>query len=344
MRLGLNIGYWGSGPTIDASLVVEADRLGYHSVWVAEAYGSDAVSVLAWLGALTEQIKLGSAVMQMPARTPAMTAMTAATIDQLSGGRMLLGLGLSGPQVVEGWHGVPFGKPIGKTREYVSIVRQVLRREAPLEHQGEHYQIPFSGVGATGLGKPLTLITHPLRSEIPIYLAAIGPKNVALSAEVGDGWLPAFYSPERAGDVFDRQLVAGFARSNDADKRARFDVSPRVSVVVTDDLESGRAVLKPQIALYIGGMGAKRKNFYHELAVRYGYEREADRVQDLYLRGDQRGAIGEVPDALVDELSLVGPPGRIADRLEAWKEAGVDTLQIATTDVGVLRLMAELVL
>ncbi len=344
MRLGLNLGYWGAGMSTDTSLITEAERLGFDSVWVAEAYGSDAVSVLAWIGARTDTIKLGSAIFQMPARTPAMTAMTAATLDRLSGGRLLLGLGLSGPQVVEGWHGVPYGKPLGRTREYVSIVRNILERSGPTEHQGEHYSIPYQGADATGLGKALKLITHPLRTQVPIYLAAIGPKNVALTAEIADGWLPVFYSPERASEVFGPRLDEGFARSGDPDKAARFDVAPSVAAVVTDDLDAGWATVKPQLALYIGGMGAKGKNFYHDLACRYGYQQAADTIQDSYLAGDKAAAIAAVPDELVDELSLIGPRGRIAERLEMWESAGVGTLLVSSFDPTTLRTLAELVL
>ena len=344
MRLGLNVGYWGAGLRGNTDLVEEADRLGYHSVWAAEAYGADVVSVLAWFGARTENIMLGSGIMQMPARTPAMTAMTAATLDELSGGRFLLGLGLSGPQVVEGWHGVPYGKPLGKTREYVSIVRAVLRREQPLVHHGEHYQIPYQGPDATGLGKSLKLIIHPERSDLPIYLASIGPKNVQLTAELADGWLPVFYSPDKSAGIFGEYLAAGFARSPDPGKGDRFDIAPSVSAVVTDDLEVGRNMVKPFMALYIGGMGARGKNFYFDLASRYGYEQAAIEIQDLYLSGKKEEAIDRVPDALVDETNLVGPPEAIRDRLEAWKESGVTTLLISTMDIETLRTLAELVL
>ncbi len=344
MRLGLNVGYWGAGLRGNTDLVEEADRLGYHSVWAAEAYGSDVVSVLAWFGARTERIKLGSGIMQMPARTPAMTAMTAATLDELSGGRFLLGLGLSGPQVVEGWHGLPYGKPLSKTREYVSIVRAALHRDEPLVHEGEHYQIPYKGPGATGLGKPLKLILHPENPDLAVYLASIGPKNVALTAEIADGWLPVFYSPDKAGEVFGDQLAAGFARSDDPGKGDRFDIAPSVSAVVTDDLEAGRNMVKPFMALYIGGMGARGKNFYFDLACRYGYEQAATEIQDLYLSGKKEEAIRRVPDELVDETNLVGPREAIRDRLEAWQESGVTTLLISTMDVATVRTLAELVL
>lgn len=343
LRLGLNVGYWGAGLT-DTALIEEADRLGYHSVWAAEAYGSDVVSVLAWFGARTTHLKLGSGIMQMPARTPAMTAMTAATLDELSGGRFLLGLGLSGPQVVEGWHGVPYGKPLGKTREYVSIVRSVLRREAPLVHQGDHYQIPYDGEDATGLGKALKLILHPRNPDLPIYLASIGPRNVQLTAEIADGWLPVFYSPEKSAEIFADRLAAGFARSDDPDKPAHFDIAPSVSAVITDDLDMGRNMVKPFIALYVGGMGARGRNFYFDLACRYGYEEAATEIQDLYLAGEKEAAIHRVPDALVDETNLIGPRAAIRDRLDAWRESGVSTLLVSTLDISTLRSLAELVL
>ncbi len=343
MRLGLNVGYWGAGMGGDLGLVLEAERLGFHSVWVAEAYGSDAVTVLSWFAARTERIRVGSGILQIPARTPAMTAMTAATLDELSGGRFLLGLGVSGPQVVEGWHGVAYGKPLGRTREYVSIVRRILAREEPLIHQGEHYQIPFRGPGATGLGKPLKLITHPRHPDLPIYLASIGPRNVELTAEIADGWLPVFFSPERAGEVFGPRLEAGFARAGDAAKREQFDVAPTATAVVTDDLEAGWSQVKPFLALYIGGMGARGRNFYFDLACRYGYEPAAQQIQDLYLAGRKGEAIAAVPDGLADETNLVGPKERIRDRLAAWQEAGVTTLLVSTGDVATLRVLADLV-
>src|SRR5712692_1178224 len=265
MRLGLNLGYWGSGPTDGLALALEAERLGFHSIWTAEAYGSDGITPLTWLAAKTERIHVGTAIMQMTARVPAMTAMTAATLDLLTGGRMLLGLGVSGPQVVEGWHGVPYGKPLARTREYVDIVRAILRREKPLEHHGEYYDIPVRG--GSGLGKPLKLIVHPLRPTIPIYLAAIGPKNVALAAEIADGWLPVFFSPDRM-DIFRASLDEGFARAGGGKGLASFDIAPTVPVHIDDDLEVCRNAVKPLLALYIGGMGAREKNFYFNLACR----------------------------------------------------------------------------
>lgn len=341
MRLGLMIGYSGATIELPMPLVQEADRMGYYAVWTGEAYGSDAITPLAWIGAQTARIRLGTAIMQMPARSPAMTAMTAITLDQLSGGRFLLGLGLSGPQVVEGWHGVPYGKPLTKTREYVEIVRTILKRERPLEHHGAHYDIPYSGPDATGLGKPLKSIIHG-RADMPIYLASIGPKNVALTAEIADGWLPIFFSPRHYESVYAPYIREGLAAGGrDA---AAFDIAPSVPVIVSDDLDSARAAIKPQLALYIGGMGAKGKNFYNDLAVRYGYEDAAAMIQDLYLAGDKMKAIYAVPDALVDDVALVGPVDRIRDRLQLWREAPIGTLNIMAFDVETVRVMAELVL
>jgi F420-dependent oxidoreductase-like protein len=342
MRLGLGLGYSGARVQVDVQAVQDAERLGYTSVWTAESYGSDAVVPLAWVGALTYRIQLGTAILQMAARTPAMTAMTAMTLDALSGGRALLGLGVSGPQVVEGWHGQPFGKPLGRTREYVAIVRAILARKEPLEHSGEHYQIPYRGPGATGLGKPLRSILHA-RADLPIYLAAIGPRNVALAAELADGWLPVFFSPDRAG-LFHDALAEGFARAGAAGKRERFDVAPMAPVVVGPDVGACRARVKPRIALYVGGMGARGRNFYFDLACRYGYEEPAVRIQDLYLTGRRPEAEAAVPDALVDEVALCGPRERIRERLAAWRDAGVTTLVCAASQPEAIRVMAELVL
>lgn len=339
MRLGLNFGYWGSGPSNNIAIAQEAERLGYHSLWTAEAYGSDSVTPLVWLAAHTERINVGTAIMQMPARTPAMTAMTAATIDLLTGGRFMLGIGASGPQVVEGWHGVVYGKLLTRTREYVEIIRTVLKREQPLEHHGEYYDIPVRG--GTGLGKPLKLIVHPLRSNIPIYVAAIGPKNVALAAEIADGWLPVFFSPYRAG-VFRASLDEGFGRRSDGKTLADFDIAPTVSVVVGDDVDACRMQIKPNLALYVGGMGARGKNFYNDLACRYGYEDAAKKIQDLYLEGKKNEAIAAVPDELVDEIALCGPRERIKDRLAAWREAGVTTLICGANSIDSIRALAEI--
>jgi F420-dependent oxidoreductase-like protein len=336
VKLGLNLGYAppGTNPADLVPIVHAAEALGYDSVWAAEAWGTDAVSVLAWLGASTTRIRLGSAIMQMPGRTPANTAMTAATLDLMSGGRFILGLGTSGPQVVEGWHGQAWGKPLVRTREYVEIVRAALRREV-VEHRGEHYRIPYDGPGATGLGKPLKLMLRPLRAEIPIYLAAIGPKNVALAAEIADGWLPIFVDPERFDAAFGESVSAA---------RDGFEVAATVNVLVGDDVQALRDSLKPHIALYVGGMGAKGKNFYNSLVRRYGWEAEADRIQELYLGGRQRDAIAAVPDELVDALSLVGPKERIRDRLEAWRETPVTTLVVGSPQPEALEVLAELVL
>lgn len=341
MRLGLNLGYSGPVFSLNLPLVLEAERLGFHSVWAAEAYGSDAVTPVAWIAARTERIRIGTAIMQMPARTPAMTAMTATTLDQLSGGRFLLGLGVSGPQVVEGWHGVLFGKPLIRTREYVTIVREIWARGKPLAFKGEHYQIPYSGPGATGLGKPLKSILHS-RTDIPIYLAAIGPKNVALAAEIADGWLPVFFSPDRIGP-YREALETGFARARGR-SLASFEVAPTVTVVVGEDAAACRNLVKPGLALYMGGMGARGRNFYHDLACRYGYEAEAGRIQELYLAGRREEAVAQVPDRLVDEVALCGPRERIRERLGAWEAAGVATLICATGQLEAVRLMAELVL
>jgi F420-dependent oxidoreductase-like protein len=333
MRLGYYMGYAppGMSPLALVELAQEAERLGYESAWAAEAWGTDAVTVLSWLAATTTRIKVGSAILQLPGRSPANTAMTAATLDLLSGGRFLLGLGTSGPQVVEGWHGEAWGKPLGKMREYVEIVRMALRRDT-VEHHGVHYDIPYTGPDATGLGKPLKLMLRPLRKEIPIYIAALGPKNVELAFEIADGWIPIFFSPEHARDAFAFESRNGF------------DISPSAHVVVTDDLDAGRDWVRPVLALYIGGMGSRGTNFYNRLVRRYGYEAEAEEIQRLYLDGKQREAIAAVPDALVDDVALVGPRERIADRLDAWRESGATTLLVSTHDVNALRTMAELVL
>ena len=321
----------GMNPLELISLAQEAERLGYDSAWASEAWGTDTVTVLSWLAATTSEIKVGAAIMQIPARTPAATAMTAATLDLMSDGRFLLGLGTSGPQVVEGWHGEAWGKPLTKTREYVELVRKALRREE-VSLDGEHYDVPYRGDDATGLGKPLKLMLRPLRAEIPIYLAALGPKNVALAFEIADGWLPLFFAPERARETF------GFVA------REGFEIAPSAMVVVTHDLDVGRDVVRPVLALYVGGMGAKGANFYNALISRYGYEAEARQIQELYLGGKQREAAAAVPDALVDDVALVGPRERIAERLDAWRESGATTLLVQARDAATLRTMAELVL
>ena len=338
IRFGLNVGYSGAQLAIDMDLVREAERLGFHSVWTAEAYGSDAVTPLAWIGGQTTKIHLGSAIMQMSARTPAMTASTATSLDQLSGGRFLLGLGVSGPQVVEGWHGQPFGKPLTRTREYIEIVRAIWARERPLEHQGEHYQIPYRGPGATGLGKPLRSILHG--RQIPIYIAATRPKSVAQAAEIADGWLAVWYSPYRTGFYRDA-LESGFRRAGGGKSLASFDVAPAVTVIQGDDVQACLDFVKPMLALYIGGMGARGKNFYNELACRYGFEAAAKKIQELYLDGKKAEATAAVPNELADEVSLVGPPARIRDRLGAWRESGATTLICGTRQAEAVRTLVE---
>ena len=332
MKLGLMLGYWGAQPQDPIDVVLEAERLGFDSVWAAEAYGSDVFSPLCWIGARTTRIKLGTAVMQLSARTPACVAMTAATIDHLSQGRLILGMGVSGPQVVEGWYGQPFPKPLARTREYVSIVRKALAREAPLTNAGEHYPLPYPG--GTGLGKPLKLIVHPRRAQIPIYLGAEGPKNVALAAEIADGWLPIFYSPYRH-PLYEQSL-----------KHAKpgFEIACTVTVNVADDVAAALMPVRMALSFYIGGMGAREQNFHLNLIERMGFGEEAHRVQDLFLAGKRAEAIAAVPDALADEISLCGPPARIRERIEAWKKSPVTTLLAGTRDPAALRLLAESVL
>ncbi len=346
MRLGVNFGYqdWGNGLESAITTAQEADRLGFHSGWTAEAYGTDAVTPLTWLMARTERMSWGTAIMQMPARSPAMTAMTAATLDLMSGGRFLLGIGASGPQVAEGWHGEAYGKPLGKTREYIEIIRAILAREGPVEHHGAHYDIPYTGDDATGLGKPLKIIVHPRRADLPIYIAAIGPKNVELAAEVADGWLPIFFSPTRLTDTYGAALDAGFAKAAGGKSLDAFDIAPTVTVIVGDDVDALRGLVKPMVALYVGGMGARGKNFYNDLACRYGYEAAAKEIQDLYLDGKKAEAIAAVPDELIDEVALLGPRERIADQVEAWKESGIGTMILGAAQPEALQLMAELVL
>jgi F420-dependent oxidoreductase-like protein len=336
VRLGVHLGYArpGTNPTELVELGREAERLGFDSAWVAEAWGTDAVSVLSWLAATTTRIHVGSAIMQIAARTPAATAMTAATLDLMSGGRFRLGLGVSGPQVVEGWHGQPWGRPLAKTREYVDVVRAALRRER-LEHDGRHYQIPYRGPGATGLGRPLKLMMRPLRPEIPVYLATMGPRAVELTAEIADGWIPLFFVPERAREVYGDVVTRA---------RSGFDVAASVPVVLTDDVEAGRDALRPYYALYVGGMGARDRNFYNDLLVRLGYEAEAREVQRLFLDGKQREAAAAVPDRFIDQAAIVGPRERLAERVDAFREAGVTTLLCSTPQVEALRELAHIAL
>jgi F420-dependent oxidoreductase-like protein len=339
MRLALNLNYSGASVALDIDKILEAERLGYSSVWTAEAYGSDAVTPAAWIAARTTRIHVGTGIMQIPARTPAMTAMTAMTLDALSGGRFRLGLGVSGPQVVEGWHGQAFGKPLTKTREYVEVVRAILKREKPVEYRGEYYQIPYAGPDATGLGKPLKSILHG-RPTLPIYLAAVGPRNVALAAEIANGWIPVFFSARRSA-MFRHWLDEGFERGGGA--REAFDIMPMVPVVIGPDAAACRAAVKPRIALYVGGMGARGRNFYNDIARRYGYEAAAKTIQDLYLGGRKTDAEAAVPDELVDEVALCGPRERVRERLAEWQASGVTTLMVAG-DTDAVRVMAELAL
>jgi F420-dependent oxidoreductase-like protein len=346
MKLGLNAGYSGKNIEIPWSLIKKAESLGYDSVWTAEAYGSDAVTPAAYLLAGTERIKVGTAIMQMPARTPACTAMTAMTLNQLSKGRFLLGLGPSGPQVIEGWHGVAYGKPLLRTREYVSIVRKIFAREEALTHHGEHYQIPYYGEDATGLAKPLKSILAPDPS-IPIFTASIAPAGVETSAEVADGVIPVWMNPERF-DLLRAPLEKGFAKAGNGKSLANFEVAPFVAVAMGDDVEQCRNQLKPGLGLYIGGMGARDKNFYNDYAKRLGYEAEARKIQDLYLSGKQGDAVAAVPDRLIDEVALVGPKARIKDRLQAWIEAGkkrqVGTMVLGCRQPEALEFIAEQVM
>jgi F420-dependent oxidoreductase-like protein len=341
MRIGLVAGQFGPDITVNFDLILEAERLGYSSVWTAEAYGNDAVVPLAFIAARTTKIGLGTAIMQMPGRTPALAAMTAMTLDRLSGGRFHLGLGPSGPQVVEGWHGVPYGRPLTRTREYVSIVRKILAREAPLEHKGFHYQIPYTGEDSTGLGKPLKSILHG-RADMKIYTAAISPKGLECSGEVADGVLPVWMNPERS-DLIEDHVKAGIAKGEGKSRRA-FDLAPFVTAIVGDDLEKCRMPVKGMLALYIGGMGARGKNFYNDYAKRLGYEEAAVKIQDLYLDGKKAEAMAAVPDKLVDEVSLLGPRERIAERIEAWKASPVDSMLLGAGQPEALRTIAELVL
>ena len=321
MKLGVNLGYWGAGNDGDnLALAREADRLGYAVCWTAEAYGSDAATILAWVAAQTEQIDIGSAVFQIPARTPTLTAMTAATLDSLSGGRFRLGLGVSGPQVSEGWHGVPFKAPLARTREYVEIIRLALSRQR-VAYDGEHFKLPLPG----GPGKKLQLTVHPIREHIPIYIAAVGPKNLELTGRIADGWLAVFLSPQYAGE----QLASIEAGRKQAGKDLTgFDVVPTVPVVVDDDLERAADQIRWYAALYIGGMGSREQNFYNQLACRMGFADAAARVQDLYLAKEHRNAAAAVPFEFIDATSLIGPPQRIADRMKEFAAAGVTTLSV----------------
>jgi len=344
MKLGIGAIAFGPQARVNLDLVRRAEALGFDSAWTAEAYGNDAATTAAWVLSNTTKMRCGTAIMQMPARSPAMTAMTAMTLDHLSGGRFILGLGPSGPQVVEGWHGTPYGKPLTRTREYIQIIRQILAREKPLEFHGEMYDIPVSGPGTTGLGKPLKSILHG-NPRLPIYTASISPAGMRCAGEVADGVFPMMMDPESFDTVYLPYLEEGFAKAGGGKSLADFAVVPSVTVIVSDDLEKARMPVKGHLALYIGGMGARDKNFYNDLAKRLGYEEAAGKIQDLFLDGKKMEAAAAVPDELVDAVHLVGSKERIRDRLGAWKEAGrkrwVDTLQVGTPQPEALELLAE---
>ena len=339
MKLGLFIGYSGATVNVPMDLILECEALGFDSVWTAEAYGSDAITPLAYIAAKTSRIKLATGIMQVPGRTPAMTAMTAMTLDAISGGRFICGLGNSGPQVVEGWHGQPYDHPSQRLREYVEILRKIWAREEPAALDGEVYQLPYRGPRSTGLGKPLKSILHG--RNMPIYLATLGPNNIRLTAEIADGWLPAFFAPAHM-DVFRPSLEEGFARAGGGKSYKDFDIAAQCTVVLTDDVKAALARTKPGIALYMGGMGARGKNFYNDLCVKYGYADAAAKIQELYLAGRKDEAEAAVPDELADEMALVGPRERIEERLKVWADANVGTLLLSPAQPAGLRLMAEL--
>jgi F420-dependent oxidoreductase-like protein len=344
MKLGVHIGYWGLGLTRSDQLeiVQEAERLGYDSVWTAEAYGSDAATVLAWLAGVTTKIRLGSAIFQIPGRTAAMTAMTAATLDNISEGRFILGLGTSGPQVSEGWHGVRFGKQLARTREYVEVVRMALERQR-VEFHGESIDLPLPD----GPGKALKLTIAPVQDKIPIYIAAIGPKNTQLAAEIADGIIPTFFSPEHVAVIRD-EIQVGVERAGNGKTMDDVAMAPSIQVYVGDDMEEARNLMRPVIGLYVGGMGSRDKNFYNQLVQRYGFEDDAKKIQDLYLDGKKDEAMAAIPDALIDTVTLCGPKEHVRERLAAFREAGVDTLGLSpmawTKDARLeqLRLVADL--
>jgi len=327
VKLGFHVGYWQSGPTPGAlEAVLKAEELGFDSVWTAEAYGSDAFTPLAWYGASTSRIRLGTNIVQMAARTPTATAMSALTLDHLSGGRVVLGMGVSGPQVVEGWYGQPYPRPLARTREYIDVVRSIFARSGPVHYDGEFFQLPLRG--GTGLGKALKSTVHPLRTDIPILLAAEGPKNVALAAEVADGWLPFLFSPK--ADAFYREALAeGFARPGARHTLETFEVPASVPVVVHDDVEEAADFIRPFVALYVGGMGSRKQNFYNQLVRRYGFEAAAQEVQDLYLAGRKDEAAVALPAELIDAVSLCGPPDVVRERLAVYRDAGVGTLMVS---------------
>jgi F420-dependent oxidoreductase-like protein len=346
MKLGLFTGYSGPKYSIDMDLVLEAERLSYDSVWTSEAYGSDAVTPAAWILAQTSRINVGTGIIQMPARTPACAAMTAMTLQALSGGRFILGIGPSGPQVIEGWHGVAYGRPLTRTREYIDIIRQALAREAPVIHDGYHYQLPYQGPDASGLGKPLKSILHGDPS-LKIFTAAVTPAGLRTAAEIADGMFPIFMSPERF-DVFQGDLEAGFAKAGGGKSLKDFEIAPIVPLAMGDDIEACRVPIRRHLALYIGGMGAPGKNFYNDYAKRLGFEEAAEKMQQLYLTGKKAEAEAAVPEELIDAIALVGPAGRIRERLSVWKDAAkegkVSSLLLSGGSIDALRFVAEEVL
>jgi F420-dependent oxidoreductase-like protein len=340
MKLGLTAGYWAAGPPPGIEeTIAAAELLGFDSVWTAEAYGSDALTPLAWWGARTQRLRLGTSIAQISARTPAAMAMSAMTLDHLSGGRFILGLGASGPQVVEGWYGQPYSRPLERTREYVEIVRRIVARHEAVEFHGRQYDVPFAG--GTGLGKPLKSIVHPLRDEIPIFLGAEGPKNVAMAAEIADGWLPIFFSPK--SDAFYRAALAeGFARPNARRRPEEFEVPVSVSIIVNDDIEAAADQMRPSLALYIGGMGARDMNFHYDVFARMGYEAECQAIQDHFLAGRRREAMAAVPTRLVADVALIGPEGKIRDELAEWRRT-VATMLLVSGPPAALERIAGLV-
>lgn len=343
MKLGLQLGYWGAQPPANAQeLVTEADRSGFDAVFSAESWGNDAFTPLAWWGSSTERIRLGTSVAQLSGRTPTNAAMHALTLDHLSGGRAILGLGVSGPQVVEGWYGEPFSKPLARTREYVSIIRKVLAREAPVTNDGTHYPLPYRGEGAMGLGKPLKPITHPLRADLPIWLGAEGPKNVALTAEIADGWLAIYYTP-RLADMYNGWLDEGFARPGARRSREDFEIAATCQVVVTDDRAAEIARLKPITALYVGGMGAAELNFHAQVYTRMGYGDEVKEIQRLFLSGRKEEAVATVPDAMVTDTMIIGNLDEVGQQVKVWEDAGVTMLLVTCRDVDQMRQLASVV-
>ena len=335
LRLGVQFGYWQANPHENfVEAAQEAEKLGYDSCFTAEAWGSDAFTPLAWIGAHTSRIKLGTAIVQLSARTPAATAMHALTLDHLTGGRVVLGLGVSGPQVVEGWYGQPFSKPLSRTREYIDIIRQIMRRDGPVANDGPHYTLPYQGEGSWGMGKPLKPITHPLRADLPIFMGAEGPKNVALAAEICDGWLPLWYSP------YNEQVYKDSLK----DAKPGFEIACMAGIQITDDVKGAIQAVKPMLGFYVGGMGSKKRNFHKELMARMGYEAEAEQIQNLFFEGKRDEAIAAVPDGFVDEIGLIGPKERIKERLQAWEDSAVTTLLIPGTNLDDIRTAAELVL